>query len=111
MGFHDSRFEDQHIDRSNRRGKIGRVSGSIYTLNGYNLITKVDVKNLRFIQDDKRIVIYDSRNEVIMDTSLDDIFDWKIKKYSDDMDEHVFCVKDKGFYCKMLVSGYEEESQ
>lgn len=101
-------FTDRNVDNTPRSGTIKHITGSIFALNGYSLITKVDIEDLRFIQDDKRIIIYDSDNEIIMDAALNDICEWKVKKCGNDMEEHVFRIKRKGIYCKMLVSGYEE---
>ena len=101
-------YETHYIDHAKRSGKIAHVSGSVFTTNGYNLITKVDMKNLRFVQDDERVIVYDSSNEVVMDTCLKDIECWQIKDWGTVGEEHVFTLTDRGVYCKMLVSGYEE---
>lgn len=100
-------FEEQRVSNTVKFGKIDEVRGSIYTLDGYNLITKVDMENICFRQEEDRVVVYDSERNVIMDVAIGDIDNWMIKKLSDDTDEHVFSIRNKGVYCQMLVCGYE----
>lgn len=101
-------YEKHYIDHTKRSGKIAHVSGSVFTINSYNLITKVDMRDLKFIQDDERVIVHDCQNDIVMDVKLDDIVDWQIKNWGENMEEHVFTLVDRDFYCKMLVSGYEE---
>ena len=108
MNLHDYGFKDKKVDTNKRKGTIEHITGSIFTLDGYNLITKVDVRDVKFIQDDKRVIVYGSDNDIIMDASISDISGWMIKECGEDMEEHIFTIANKGFYCKMLVSGYKE---
>lgn len=101
-------YERHYIDHAKRSGKIAHASGSVFTINGYNLITKVDMRDLKFIQDDERVIVYDCQNDIVMDVKLDDIVGWQIKDYGGNMEEHVFTLVDRDFYCKMFVNGYDE---
>ena len=101
-------FECHKTDASNRWAHIESVHGTIYTLDGYNLLTRVAMKNITMNQTGDRVVVKDEDDNIVMDADVNDIVDWKIKQWSDDMEEHFFTIKNKGVCCQMLVEGYTE---
>lgn len=101
-------FSDKNIDNGYRRAYIESVHGSIYTLDGYNLLTKVDFDGLTMQQENDRVVILNNDNSIVMDANVHDIHDWKAKKLTDNIEEHFFSIKNKGVYFQMLIEGYVE---
>lgn len=100
-------FVEQKVSSATRTGKIDKVSGQIYTLDGYNLITTIDMENIEFVQMDDRVVAYDSNGKRVMNLSIYDMDGWAIKSYADNIEEHVFSIRNKGINCKVLVQGFD----
>lgn len=101
-------FEHHKIDISNRCAHIKSVQGGIYTLDRYNLLTRVDMNELTMNQTGDRVIVKDKDDLIIMDVDVNDIGDWQIKQWSDDVEEHFFTIRSKGVFCQMLVEGYVE---
>lgn len=99
-------FNYKQVSSAFRIGKIGRLSGQIYTLNKYNLVATLDMENIEFEQDGDRFVVYDSNGIRVANISIYDMDDWAIKRHGEGVEEHVFSVKKDGVSCKMLVEGF-----
>lgn len=95
----------QHVDSKMKTGRIKETSGQIYTLDGYNLLTTVNYKNIEFIQQGDRVIVMDSKGRIAMDMNVYDMDGWHVKNYGDGVEEHVFSIKNKGVMCKMVVKG------
>lgn len=98
-------YVEQHVDSKMKTGRIKETSGQIYTLDGYNLLTTVNYKNIEFIQQGDRVIVTDSKGRIAMDMNVYDMDGWYIKDYGDGVEEHIFSIKDKGVMCKMVVKG------
>lgn len=104
--FKEYGFVEQHANSAVRIGKIDEISGCIYTIDSYNLITTVRLVNIEFVQDGDRFVAKDENGCVVANMNVNEMDGWMIKDYGDGVEEHVFSIKEKGINCKMLVRGY-----